>query len=176
MDLKSRLKIKIYNIIRIRRYHVISSLLNRDATSLLDIGCSDSEFYNKVKNQYEITLADYEPAGDGILKEDVQQLSFQDDAFEIVVCQQVLEHVYNPIEAMKELRRVARKQLIITVPYEPFFSLARGLIWEKNHLWAVTPAILKHYLGCPDFEATIVLKRYYIGVWNLPDSEGNIEQ
>ena len=175
MSLKSWLKVKIYNIIRIRRYHIISGLLNRDAQSLLDIGCSDLDFYNKAKSQYEITLADYEPTSDGILKEDVQRLSFQDNAFEIVVCQQVLEHVYNPIEAMKELRRVARKQLIITVPYEPFFSLARGLIWEKNHLWAVTPAILKHYLGCPDFEATMVLKRYYIGVWNISGSEENNE-
>lgn len=170
MNFKSRLKIKIYNLIRIRRYAVISGLLDKTADTLLDIGCSDLDFYNKLNNQYKITLADYTPISDEIIKEDVQNLSFGDNKFDIVVCQQVLEHVYDPIKAIRELRRVAAKQLIITVPYEPFFTLARALVWEKNHLWAVTPAILKHYLGSPDFEATMILKRYYIGVWIISDN------
>lgn len=112
-------------------------------------------------------MADYHPRHDSILKEDIQQLSFNDHQFDIVLCQQVLEHVPDPVKAIKELRRVAARQLIITVPYEPFFSIARLCCWEKEHLWAVTPLVLKHYLGAPIFENKLFFKRYYLGVWNF---------
>ena len=102
-----------------------------------------------------------------IKKEDVQNLSFPDKSFDIVLCQQVLEHVHDPVKAISELKRVAGKQLIISVPYEPFFTLCRFLNWEKEHLWAITPRVLKVYLGEPVYESKVFLKRYYVGAWKF---------
>ncbi|MDD5155966.1 MAG: class I SAM-dependent methyltransferase [Candidatus Omnitrophica bacterium] len=149
------------------RWSAISKLLDADSRTLLDVGCGDLFIYDKLKDRYRLTLVDYSPKHNLIGKEDVMNLSFPDKSFDIVLCQQVLEHVFDPVKAIAELKRVTAKQLVITVPYEPFFTLLRLLSWEKEHLWAVTPAILRFYLGDPVYENKLFFKRYYLGVWRF---------
>ncbi len=48
----------------------------------------------------------------------VESLPFPDGAFDNVVCTHVLEHVLDLRGAMAELRRVARRRLIVVVPLE----------------------------------------------------------
>lgn len=157
----------IHNLIKRYRMRFIKKLLDKEGKTLLDIGCKDASLHGLLKNKHEVILADISPASDLIKKEDVQSMSFKDRSFDIVLCQQVLEHVPNPIKAIAELKRVAKKQLIITVPNEPIFTALRFLFWEKEHLWAVTPAVLKMHLGNPVYEKTFFLKRYYVGIWKI---------
>jgi len=158
---------RIYRMLRNARWKVVGRLLRSECKTVLDIGCQEMFYYDRMKKKYDVTLADYEPLHPNIKEEDVQNLSFKDKSFDIVLCQEVLEHVPNPVQAMKELKRVAKKQLIISVPFEPYFTLFRGLSWEKEHFWAVTPAILKFHLGKPKFERTMVFRRYYVVVWEF---------
>jgi len=167
MNFVKALKIQIYNLIRSYRFTVVNKLLDDHSKTLLDIGCDELFFYNKLMDKYKITLADSSPRSEQIKKEDVQNLSFADKSFDIVLCQQVLEHVPNPVKAILELKRVTTKQLIISVPYEPFFTLCRFLTWEAEHLWAITPRLLKFHLGDPVYENKICLKRYYVGIWKF---------
>ena len=167
MRLLKILETQIYNLLRCYRWKVINKLLDVKSETLLDIGCQDLFFYNKLKNKYKITFADYFPISNLIKKEDLQNLSFEDKSFDIVLCQQVLEHISHPVKAISELKRITKKQLIISVPHEPFFTFFRFLIWEKEHLWAITPKILKFYLGKPMYENKIFLKTYYLGVWKF---------
>ena len=167
MNFVKALKIQIYNLIRSYRFTVVNKLLDDHSKTLLDIGCDELFFYNKLMDKYKITLADSSPRSEQIKKEDVQNLSFADNSFDIVLCQQVLEHVPNPVKAILELKRVTTKQLIISVPYEPFFTLCRFLTWEAEHLWAITPRLLRFHLGEPVYENKICLKRYYVGVWKF---------
>ncbi len=53
------------------------------------------------------------------LSADVHALPFKDNAFDVVLCSETLEHVVDFNRAIEELIRVARKALIITVPHEP---------------------------------------------------------
>lgn len=48
----------------------------------------------------------------------VERLPFEDDAFDTVICTHVLEHILEFRKALVELRRVAKKRLIIVVPRE----------------------------------------------------------
>lgn len=60
---------------------------------------------------------------------DVHGLPYAASSFDLVVCTEVLEHVADPAGALRELARVARRGLVLTVPHEPFFrtgNLARG--------------------------------------------------
>jgi ubiquinone/menaquinone biosynthesis C-methylase UbiE len=157
----------IYNLIKKYRIRYVSRLLDEKSKTLLDIGCQDFYLYDLIKNRYDIVLADIHPANRQVKKEDVQKLGFKDKSFDIVLCQEVLEHVPDPVKAISELKRVAKNQLIITVPNEPFFTLYRFLYWEDEHLWAIRPKLLRFHLGTPDYEATFFLKRYYIGIWNI---------
>lgn len=55
-------------------------------------------------------------------KADIYQLPFPDRTFDTVVCSEVLEHLEDPDRAMQELKRVARRYVVITVPLEPYFK------------------------------------------------------
>ena len=60
---------------------------------------------------------------------DIGQLPFPDDSFDLVLCIEVLEHVPYPELALAELSRVARRDLVASVPREPIWcglNLARG--------------------------------------------------
>lgn len=48
----------------------------------------------------------------------IEELPFEDGEFDTVVCTHVIEHVLEYREAIAELRRIARKRLIIVVPRE----------------------------------------------------------
>ncbi|MDD4893811.1 MAG: class I SAM-dependent methyltransferase [Candidatus Omnitrophica bacterium] len=167
MGLLKNAETRLYNLLRLYRWRAVNKLLDTNSQTLLDIGCEGMFFHDKLKDRYKVTVSDYCPKNSAIKKEDIQNLSFEDKSFDIILCQQVLEHVPDPPKAILELKRVAKKQLIISVPYEPFFTFFRLLIWEKEHLWAITPKILKFYLGEPAYEHKIFLKTYYLAVWRF---------
>lgn len=48
----------------------------------------------------------------------IEKLPFEDAAFDTVVCTHVIEHVLEYREAIAELRRIARRRVIIVVPRE----------------------------------------------------------
>jgi SAM-dependent methyltransferase len=59
----------------------------------------------------------------------VLQLPFAAASFDAVLCLEVLEHLEDPAAAVRELLRVARKAVVLSVPYEPYFrvgNLLRG--------------------------------------------------
>ncbi len=157
----------IYNMIKHYRFRIIFKLIDGRNKTILDMGCQDLYLYNKLKMKFKITLSDYEPKSKIIKKENVECLSFKNSSFDTVLCLEVLEHTNDPVKAIKELARVTKKDLIISVPNEPFFTLFRLLVWEDEHMWAITPKILKHYLGKPIFEKRIFFKRYYVAKWSF---------
>ena len=56
-------------------------------------------------------------------------LPFPDRCFDLVLAIEVLEHVVDPSAAIRELARVARRDLVLSVPREPIWrmaNLARG--------------------------------------------------
>ena len=55
---------------------------------------------------------------------DIGRLPFPEDAFDLVLAIEVLEHVPFPELALAELHRVARRDLVVSVPRERVWSLA----------------------------------------------------
>ncbi len=75
----------------------------------------------------------------------VEALPYADGQFELVVCCEVLEHVPHPAAALVELRRVARRAVLLSTPREPLWralNLARG-----KYLRALgnTPGHVQHF-------------------------------
>lgn len=62
---------------------------------------------------------------------DITKMPFPDHSFDIVICTEVLEHLEKPEAALKELIRVARKYVFITVPHEPWFCLGNLLVLKN---------------------------------------------
>lgn len=59
----------------------------------------------------------------------VYELPYENDAFDLVVCCEVLEHLERPREALPELARVAGQAVLLSTPREPIWralNMARG--------------------------------------------------
>jgi ubiquinone/menaquinone biosynthesis C-methylase UbiE len=52
----------------------------------------------------------------------VYALPYADGQFDLVLCSEVLEHLDRPDEALAELKRVARRHVLLSVPLEPYFD------------------------------------------------------
>jgi 2-polyprenyl-3-methyl-5-hydroxy-6-metoxy-1,4-benzoquinol methylase len=113
--------------------------------SLLDAGCGDGEALARLashlpdnvlgidNNEDQITQARRRLPNIGFEIQDIYNLPYKSNAFDVVLSLEVLEHMKYPSEAMEELVRVSSKYLILSVPYEPFFMLG-NLIRGKNLL------------------------------------------
>jgi|SRR3989344_6678395 len=163
MLIKSAQK-KIYRILASLRWNAIRPWLNTQNKTLLDVGGSDFSVYGPLAQKFKITTCDIKPKK-GILKQDVQKLTFKDNSFDMVTCFEVLEHIPDPVKAMKELYRVTKNRLLISVPNDPWFTFTRFGIWEKEHFWTIKPEVIKLHLGMPIYEKKIVFSRYYFAVF-----------
>lgn len=114
--------------------------------NILDVGCGEGftlhrlreknigeelEGIDFLKTAIEIGKKQYP---DLTLKEgSIYDLSYKDNSFDLVLCTEVLEHLVDPQKALRELARVSKKYLLLSVPNEPWFMLA-NFIRGKNLL------------------------------------------
>ncbi|MGD8627305.1 MAG: class I SAM-dependent methyltransferase [Anaerolineae bacterium] len=64
---------------------------------------------------------------------DAQRLPLADDTFDTAIAQEVLEHVADWSQVLEELFRVARRRVVITVPYQEWL---KGLHCPQCGTWA----------------------------------------
>lgn len=105
-------------------------ILDRRAESILDVGCGQGlpmELIRVRKKVYAVGLDGFEPYIDacrekGIHDEyvlgDVRKLPFDDRSFDVVLCLQVIEHLpkEDGYAVIKELERIAKRQVIVSMP------------------------------------------------------------
>lgn len=61
----------------------------------------------------------------------IYELPYKDNSFNLVLSTEVLEHLEDPEKGLKELVRVSKKYLLLSVPNEPIFMLS-NLLRGKN--------------------------------------------
>jgi len=64
---------------------------------------------------------------------DINHLPFYELSFDITLCSEVLEHLYEPAKAIRELSRVFRKTLLLTVPITNVSRCAAAKTIQYNH-------------------------------------------
>ncbi|HEU4716711.1 MAG TPA: class I SAM-dependent methyltransferase [Bacteroidia bacterium] len=51
----------------------------------------------------------------------IEQLPFPDKSFDVVICNHTIEHITDSRKAIAELKRIARKKIIITTPRQKYY-------------------------------------------------------
>ena len=80
-----------------------------------------------------------------VTKGDIYAIAQPDASCGLVLCCEVLEHLDDPARALRELHRVARGPVILSVPREPVWcmlNMARGKYWGSL---GNTPGHLNHW-------------------------------
>jgi len=75
----------------------------------------------------------------------IYELAQGDDSADLIVCCEVLEHLDDPEAGLAALRRVATRNIILSVPREPLWcalNLARGKYWSSL---GNTPGHIQHW-------------------------------
>lgn len=114
-----------------RRTRDLLSLLPPDGGSVLDIGARDG-YVSILLSRYfsQVTALDleepaFEHPGVRTVKGNVTKLGFLDNSFDCVFCAEVLEHIADLQAACREITRVARRYIVIGVPFRQNIQLGR---------------------------------------------------
>lgn len=112
-----------------------------DAADALEVGCGEGELIAALQQRRAARFVgtDLSPAILDVARQrrpalplaaqSAAALAFPPRAFDLVIACEVLEHVPDPLAALRELARVSRRHVIVSVPREPLWralNLARG--------------------------------------------------
>lgn len=121
-------------------------ILPSGRSSVLDIGARDGHISKLLREYFsEVTALDliepqFDIPGVSTVQGDVTNLQFDDGAFDVICCLEVLEHIPSGLlaRACSELFRVVKHELIIGVPYRQDTRLGRTTCRtcrKKNPPW-----------------------------------------
>jgi len=149
-------KLNFYNNWEIKRDQTILKLLERNSTAkVIDLGCGNGEFTLKVKEAigiHEIFGTDcYDPSieearnkGITVKKCDLNEsLPFEDNSFDVIVSNQVIEHLIYPVKFLNEIYRILKPQGYCVISTENLAS------WDNIGalLFAFTPFSMNYDSG-----------------------------
>ncbi len=100
--------------------------LDPSATTLIDVGCGNGYFLSRLKGTgletWGCDVFDSAPFQHSrYVQGDIEDLPFEDNQFDIVTSHHTLEHVIDLEKSISELKRIARKQLMIVVPCQRYY-------------------------------------------------------
>jgi len=158
---------------------VLNYLTKYTGPRILDIGCGIGAYMKRLRSfGYDCegieTNQDYVSS---CLKDDLkvqlmnaQELQFPPDSFDTVMMIEVLEHLPDPILALREAFRVAKRNVLISVPnidVLPIMSKYQIVPWhilESTHVNFFTPKILESVLN--KFTSKVELFTYgHFALW-----------
>lgn len=127
-------------------------------TRILDVGCGEGFTLLKLKNEKigkslsgidnldtAIKIGKKIHPTLNIKKGDIYKLPYPDNSFDLVLCMEVLEHLDKPKAALKELRRVSSKYVLLSVPNEPYFTAQRFLRGQNVKKLGDHPEHIQHW-------------------------------
>jgi ubiquinone/menaquinone biosynthesis C-methylase UbiE len=122
---------------------ILTELNNLNPDSVLDLGGGEGIVARLIHEKLDIKHIDIVDISSTSLNlagkwtdsqrilADVYNLPFYTKSYDVVICLEVLEHLDNPLRALKEIKRIASSGIIITVPNTMFFRLG-NLLSLKN--------------------------------------------
>lgn len=125
--------------------------------TVLEVGCGEGELAAHLWRQgprperFEICDVDMAHLAPDLPPElrarqaSIYALPWPDDAFELVICCEVLEHLHDPAAGLRELARVSRRHVLLSTPWEPTWRLLNMARGRYLSAWGNTPGHVQHF-------------------------------
>jgi SAM-dependent methyltransferase len=122
----------------------------------LEVGCGEGVIADRMQRRWgEVVALDLPDAGlraewrrypaPRFLHADAHALPFPDGHFGVGVAAEVLEHLPDPVLGLREMARVGRRHLVLSVPQEPVFRSCNLLAGRYLRDLGNTPGHLNHW-------------------------------
>ena len=130
------------------RIEEIVKSVNGKGKKVLEAGCNEGFLSMAlIEDGCKVTSIDYfiekiirakEVFGLEAIHADINALPFANESFDIAIGGEILEHLENPMLGFKELCRVAREKVVISMPVGEYW------MGQKLHLWKIEGCAINH--------------------------------
>lgn len=113
------------------RIQDLLDLVPKNYGSVLDVGAREGHISEALTAHFprvfalDLMTPTFRIPGVTALAADAVRLPFPDNSFDCIVCVEVIEHIPDVVGACRELARVARKELLVGVPYRQDLRFGR---------------------------------------------------
>lgn len=164
---------------------VIDILKPLKIDSILDVGCGEGFTLDKFRKEgigkklsgidnldEALKLAAKTYPDLDIKRGDIYDIKAKDNTYDLVMATEVFEHLDDPDKAIKELIRVSKKYVMLSVPNEPFFIGANLLRGKYLKTFGNHPEHINHwtFIGFENFlkkHGLKIVKRKLPFAWTL---------
>ena len=125
---------------KVQMIHEALPASSEDLT-MLEVGAGNGYFSAQLNHFFDLIALDFSDnmlamnplPGDQKIQGDAEALPYEDDAFDVVFCGNLLHHLVEPIKAVNEMKRVAKSHVVLVEPnsLNPL-NLAFGLIVKEE--------------------------------------------
>jgi 2-polyprenyl-3-methyl-5-hydroxy-6-metoxy-1,4-benzoquinol methylase len=130
-----------------------------DPSSIHEVGCGEGHIISKIlKDKFSILGSDIsqqcldiasntlsKKTNVSLINHDIHNLVPENHSADLVICCEVLEHLYYPEEAIKVLSSITKKNLILSVPREPIWRILNMLRLKHIQNLGNTPGHIQHW-------------------------------
>lgn len=132
-------------------------LKDKKFSKILDVGCAGGLMTGKILSFFPksriigvdvysdaIKFAKYKYPSVKFYKANAHKLPFPDNSFNLIVCYETIEHVFNPQKVLEEIHRLAKKNSTIILAMDSgnlmfrfiwwFWEKTKGKVWKGAHL------------------------------------------
>lgn len=156
--LKRRM-VRAFNAKLLETAAVLIAELDKPEIKILDAGCGEGFIARMLHARFaqaRITGLEYNEAALEVarceempsicyVQGDITKAPFEDGAFDLVVCTEVLEHLREPRCAVRELLRVSSGYVLLSVPDEPWFCMGNMLALKNLRRFGNPPDHINHW-------------------------------
>lgn len=128
-----------------------------ECKNILDVGCGEGYITNMVSVLKDCDIVGVDIGAEVIKQAELNyphitfiqgsacELPFDDNSYDLIIGCELLEHLDNPEKAMKELRRVCAKWVLLSVPREPLWRVLNMMRGRYFSSFGNTPGHLQHW-------------------------------
>lgn len=141
-----------------RKIEVFKELTKgRNFKRILDVGCAGGNMADRIYKMFPgskvVGVDVHKDAIDYARKKypnikfmvaDAHKLPFKDDSFDLIICYETIEHLVNPLGALREIRRAVARNGVVGLEMDSgsllfrivwwFWEKTKGRVWQGAHL------------------------------------------